>query len=328
MSAEGGPFSHLDAATLASVDRAAALLRAGGLVALPTETVYGLGANALAPEAVLRIFEAKQRPSFDPLIVHVPCFSDVERVAHIEHNEVAKRLAEAFWPGPLTLVLPKRSCVPDLVTSGLDTVAVRVPAHPVMRAVLSRAACPIAAPSANPFGYVSPTTAAHVAQQLGDKVDMILDAGACRIGLESTIVAFEEEGPVVLRYGGLSLEALRTVVPEIREGVRVLERPLAPGQLARHYAPRTRLRLLNSLGEDRPSSPVLLVVAGQVETDAYQEVLALAPNEDLSVAAANLFAMLRRLDESGYDSVDVLACEERGLGKAIMDRLRRATVRD
>ncbi len=214
-----------------AVAEAATALRAGLLVALPTETVYGLGANALDARAVARIFEAKGRPHFDPLIVHVPDADAVGALTQIDDlREAFARLSAAFWPGPLTLVLPRRPVVPDLVTSGLPSVAVRVPRHPVTRAVLRAAGVPVAAPSANPFGYVSPTTAAHVA----DAVDLILDGGPCAIGLESTIVSLLDDRPTLLRPGGIPRADLEAVIGPIAEGVRVLERPLAPGQLARH----------------------------------------------------------------------------------------------
>ncbi len=312
-----------------AVAEAATALRAGLLVALPTETVYGLGANALDARAVARIFEAKGRPHFDPLIVHVPDADAVGALAQFDDlREAFARLSAAFWPGPLTLVLPRRPVVPDLVTSGLPSVAVRVPRHPVTRAVLRAAGVPVAAPSANPFGYVSPTTAAHVADQLGDAVDLILDGGPCAIGLESTIVSLLDDRPTLLRPGGIPRADLEAVIGPIAEGVRVLERPLAPGQLARHYATRTPLRLIAPDALTPAPERALLVLAGSPPAGSagYGQVVTLAPGGDLTATAAALFATLRTLDAAGHEGVDVLPCPLEGLGVAIMDRVRRATV--
>lgn len=319
----------LDGSDPRAVAEAATALRAGLLVALPTETVYGLGANALDARAVARIFEAKGRPRFDPLIVHVPDADAVGALAQIDDARVAfARLSAAFWPGPLTLVLPRRPTVPDLVTSGLPSVAVRVPRHPVTRAVLRAAGVPVAAPSANPFGYVSPTTAAHVADQLGDAVDLILDGGPCAIGLESTIVSLLDDRPTLLRPGGIPRADLEAVIGPMAEGVRVLERPLAPGQLARHYATRTPLRLVTPDALTPAPERALLVLAGPppAGSEGYGRVLALAATGDLTATAAALFATLRTLDAAGHAGVDVLPCPLEGLGVAIMDRVRRAAI--
>ncbi len=313
----------------ADVARAAELLRQGRLVALPTETVYGLGANALDPVAVARIFEAKQRPSFDPLIVHLPDAASLGEVVDLARAPALLTRAAALWPAPLTLVGPRTAQVPDLVTSGLDTVAVRVPAHEVARAVIRAAGVPVAAPSANVFGSVSPTTAEHVLAQLEHRIDAVLDAGPCAVGVESTIVAFGDDGPTVLRHGGMPVEALTPVLGELREGPRVLERPLAPGQLARHYATVTPLRLRTAEGAAFDAAgAALLVVAGAPPAwaAAYGHVEALALDGDLRRAAAGLFAAMRRLDAAGYSAIDVVPCAEQGLGRAIVDRLRRAAV--
>ncbi len=218
------------------LEHAAALLRGGGTVAIPTETVYGLAANAFDPEAVLRIFTTKQRPSFDPLIVHIGRRTDVQRVVK-ELPPGAERLMEAFWPGPLTLVLPKRAEVPDVVTSGLDTVGVRMPAHPLTLDLLHRLDLPLAAPSANPFGYVSPTTAQHVADQLGESIPYILDGGPCEVGVESTIIGWEHEGWKLYRPGGVAVEAIEQVIGRVGAAVKPVL-PVAPGMLESHYAPR------------------------------------------------------------------------------------------
>jgi L-threonylcarbamoyladenylate synthase len=319
------------------VQDAADRLRRGQIGGVPTETVYGLAGSALQPVAVARIFEAKQRPSFDPLIVHVLWDADavghdevsVHAVADVDAAPWAKPLMDAFWPGPLTLVLPRRQHIPDLVTSGLETVAVRAPAHPTMKALIRLSGQPLAAPSANPFGYVSPTTAQHVAAQLGERIDFVVDGGPCAVGVESTIVAEEEGRLVVLRHGGIPMETLAQVVGPLVDGVRVLERPLVPGQLARHYATRTPLVLVPEPQVVPSERRALVVVSGAPSTavlqgGGYEHVLALSPDGDLVQAAARLFEVLRALDELGLGRIDVVGCQEVGLGRAIMDRLRRA----
>lgn len=318
---------------------AADILRSGGLVAMPTETVYGLAANALDPRAVERIFEAKRRPGFDPLIVHLAAADELGRVARMDElPEEARRVAFGCWPGSITVVVPKGDAVSDRVTSGLPDVAVRVPDHPAALALLRAAGVPLAAPSANLFGQLSPTRAEHVADGLGDAVDLILDGGPCTHGVESTVVGF---GPrlappghgAVLRHGGLPMEAIiaRTGVPLV-EGVRVLERPLAPGQLARHYAPRTPLRLLdpNAIPTSPAPDRALLVAAGPGPDHAdttWGVVARLAPGGDLREAAHHLFATLRELDRRGLAGIDVIPCSEDGVGRALVDRLRRAAAR-
>ncbi len=311
----------------AAIAQAAAILRRGGLVAFPTETVYGLGANALDADAVARIFAAKGRPTFDPLIVHLRDGSWLGRAVR-ETPPAADILAARFWPGPLTLVLPKATVVPDLVTAGLDTVGVRVPDHPAARALIEAADRLIAAPSANLFGCVSPTTAAHVVEQLGDRVDAVLDGGPCRVGVESTIVSFASGSPVVLRPGGITreelAEALGRPVELVRERAPEDTPLVAPGQLERHYATRTPLRLLSGRAEPpgRGSRVGLLAFAlGSAPGFAAVEVL--APDGQPATAAANLFAALRRLDARGLDLLVAEPCSEEGLGSAIMDRLRR-----
>ena len=311
----------------ADVVRAAALLRAGRLVALPTETVYGLGASIRDADAVAGVFAAKERPSFDPLIVHVADAESVEGVADLDGvRDTFDRLATAFWPGPLTLVLCRRD-VPDIVTSGLDTVAVRVPSHPVMRSVLRDAGVPVAAPSANPFGYVSPTTAQHVLDALDGRIDAVVDGGPCAVGVESTIVSLVGETPEVLRYGGTPLAEIERVIGPVRRGVRVLERPLAPGQLARHYATRVPLRLVDAPRAEVASNTELLVLAGDPgPAPGYVRATLLAPDGDLRRAASCLFAELRALDDRAPAAVDVVGCDESGIGAAIMDRVRRAAI--
>jgi len=304
------------------------ILRDGGLVAFPTETVYGLGAHALDARAVARVFAVKARPSLDPLIVHVAAPHKAGLVAETDDDR-ALRLAARFWPGPLTLVLPRRPVVPDIVTAGLDTVAVRVPGHEDALALLHEADVPVAAPSANPFGYVSPTTAAHVAELLGDVVDLILDGGPCRVGVESTVVSLVGT-PAILRPGGTPREALEEALGITLGLPGPAERPAAPGQLVRHYATRTPLRILPGAAGDapRPGGRVgLLAFRTAPEGGRFAAVEVLAPDGRAETAATRLFAALRRLDASGLDAILAEPCEEDGLGFAIMDRLRRCAAR-
>jgi L-threonylcarbamoyladenylate synthase len=313
--------------TLSPTDRglraAAGLLAAGRLVAFPTETVYGVGADARADRAVARIFEAKGRPRFNPLIVHVTDAAAAAALADLPPE--ARRLAAAFWPGPLTLVLPKRAAarLSDLVTAGLDTVALRVPAHPLARDLLAAFGGPLAAPSANPSGRVSPTTAAHVRDGLDGRIAAVLDGGPCAVGLESTILGFGPDGPVLLRPGGLPAEALAEVLgaaPLPRAATAALT---APGQLASHYAPVARLRL----DAAAPAPGEAWLGFGAPDHDATPS-LSLSPTGDLAEAAANLFAHLRALDAAaaaaGLATIAVAPVPRTGLGLAINDRLARA----
>jgi L-threonylcarbamoyladenylate synthase len=291
-------------------------------VAFPTETVYGLGADALNVRAVARVFEAKARPSFDPLIVHLPESGHLKRVAVPDAR--AEVLTERFWPGPLSLVLPRQPVVPDLVTAGLETVAVRVPDHPAALALLRAAGTPVAAPSANPFGYVSPTTVEHVIDQLGEKVDLVLDGGRCRVGVESTIVSLLADTPVLLRPGGVAREELEAALGrEIALGTTA-ERPMAPGQLSRHYSTRTPLRILSGRAGPAPQSRAgLLAIRDNPRASGFEAIEVLAPDGQMATAAQNLFAALRRLDARSLDLIVAEPCREEGLGRAIMDRLRR-----
>jgi L-threonylcarbamoyladenylate synthase len=310
-----------------SVVRAAEAIRAGGLVGMPTETVYGLAANALDARAVLRVFAAKGRPSFDPLIVHVADAAQAWTVA--VPSARALRLAERCWPGPLTLVLPRRAVVPDVVTSGMDTVAVRCPDHPIALQLIRAAGVPLAAPSANRFGRLSPTTAAHVREQLGDAVAVVLDGGPCRVGIESTVL-LPDPAPVILRPGGLTRERLAELLGEpvalAGRDARAASLPQqSPGLLASHYAPRTPLRL-KAAGESWPVDPTLALLgwdgAGLPATARAVEVL--SRRGDLAEAAAGLFAALRRLDASGATAIIAETVPDHGLGLGINDRLRRA----
>ena len=301
-----------------AIAEAARILRAGGLVAFPTETVYGLGADATNGKAVARIYEAKGRPRFNPLIAHVASLDAARDL--VQFNGEAAALAEKFWPGPLTLVLPRRPGarhrVSELVTAGLDTLAVRVPAHPVARQLIAAAGVPIAAPSANLSGRVSPTRARHVEDDLGRAVDTILDGGATQAGLESTIVAFAP-APTLLRPGGLAREDIEAVLGHRLQDYRETG-VLSPGQLASHYAPRAGLRLDATACE---TGEVLLAFG----PGAPEGALNLSPSGDLREAAANLFAYLRALDARGPAQIAVMPIPRYGLGEAIDDRLRRAS---
>ncbi|MHA3691035.1 L-threonylcarbamoyladenylate synthase [Akkermansia sp. AKK6] len=325
--------------------RAAEALAAGALVGIPTETVYGLGADALNPEAVARIFEAKGRPSFDPLIIHVHHGKEVDKYTAIpeELKELVHTLASKFWPGPLTMVLPKADIIPDIVTSGLPTVAVRVSAHPAMRGVAKALGRPVAAPSANRFGHISPTSASAVQKELDGRIEMILDAGACSEGLESTIVRpmLDEKGKPaleLLREGPVTREQFRNLVKVVRR--KPSARPVseeapaeAPGQLSSHYAPRKPMMLLEPGEEFVPVEGVrygLLSYEGTsdlAQEGNWAEVVAMSPGSGrLAEAAVRLFALMRQMDENeGIDVIVAEAVPEAGLGRAIMDRLRRAS---
>lgn len=303
------------------ITKAADLLRAGELVAFPTETVYGLGADATNGVAVARIFEAKGRPRFNPLIVHVADLSQAERLAEL--GPAARKLAGAFWPGPLTLVLKRRSLsgLSDLVTAGLDTVALRMPDHPVARALLQSAGRPIAAPSANRSGHVSPTLAEHVHADLGNRVAMILDGGPTARGIESTVIDATNEAPVLLRSGAIETGAIEALVGSpIARSIDQDERPNSPGQLASHYAPRAVVRLnASSVAPDEA-----LLAFGPNPPATKGPSINLSPGGDLVEAAANLFAALRALDAEGVAAIAVMPIPGEGLGEAINDRLQRA----
>ncbi|HEV2841076.1 MAG TPA: L-threonylcarbamoyladenylate synthase [Chthoniobacterales bacterium] len=310
-----------------AVASAAELLRNGNTVALPTETVYGLAANALASEAVARVFEAKERPRFDPLIVHLPDRSWLERVARIENDSrgLIEKLIAQFWPGPFTLVLPRREIVSEIVTAGLDTVAVRISAHPLFADVIRMVDAPLAAPSANRFGRVSPTTAQHVLDELEGRTPLIVDAGPTLHGIESTIVAVRNERMELLRRGPIAaeqLEAFGEVVP-----AQASQRPEAPGQLPSHYAPSTPLVLAddpNSFGIAANKKCGLLAWRSMAAGRQFAEIRQLSSRQDLREAAANLFRYLRELDQLGLDLIVAEKLPEEGLGSAINDRLGRA----
>ena len=316
-------------ASEAAVAAAARSLREGGLVAFPTETVYGLGADATNAAAIARLYQAKGRPAFNPLIAHVSDLKAAERIANL--NAQAITLAEAFWPGPLTLVLPRtRDCnVAELATAGLDTIAIRVPAHAIAREILRAFGGPVVAPSANLSGHVSPTTAAHVQSDLAGLIDLIVDGGAVAVGVESTIVGCFDT-PMLLRPGGLPRGEIERVL-----GCALAQppadadnddgQPLAPGMLASHYAPRTTVRL--NAGRIEPGEALLAFGPAAVPgVDAATAVLNLSARGDLNEAAANLFGYLRSLDTKGARTIAVMPVPHHGLGEAINDRLRRAAV--
>lgn len=322
----------------AAAAEGAKVLRAGEVAALPTETVYGLAADALNPAAVAKVFEVKERPSFDPLIVHLAKAGDLKRVAEVpeEVADTVRKLTAAFWPGPLTLVLPKRPEVPDIVTSGLPTVAVRVSKHEVMRAVARELGNPVAAPSANRFGRISPTSARAVLDELDGKIPLVIDGGACASGLESTIIAVEAGDPKpairILRPGPVTREELRKF-GRVAKAPRGTERPEAPGGLESHYAPRVPLMLFEKPEEFVPEEGKkygLLSYRGE-EKDGYlgrhdwSVVEIMSPGSGkITEAAVRFFFLLRKLDDSGVDAIVAEPVAERGIGVAVMDRLRRA----
>lgn len=339
-SAGAGVFSSLYAPTPKNLDFLAGILRAGGLVGLPTETVYGLAADATNEAACRRIFELKQRPRFDPLIVHVSDLSMARRYARIE--AFGDHLAHAFWPGPLTLVLPRTPLVPDEVTSGLETVAIRCPAHPLFRELLRRVERGLAAPSANPFGYISPTTAEHVAQSFGRKLSYILDGGPCPIGLESTIIDLTKTGSArVLRQGAVEVDAIVAEARRFDPGISIIvTQPttapgpaapaLAPGMLARHYSPRKRL-IVYPYGQLPPAheAPSIAHVSFEGKLNQAPNIRPLTEHGDGKRAAARLYALLRELDAEAWEAIYLeLPPPGIDLAGALVDRLRRASAQE
>ena len=326
------------------------LLESGNLVAIPTETVYGLAANAFNETAVLNIFKVKNRPAFDPLIVHT---NSLEKLCEFvtEIPEKAQILAQKLMPGALTLLLPKKDIIPDLVTSGLSKVAIRIPDHELTLELLANLPFPLAAPSANPFGYISPTTAQHVAAQLGDKIPYILDGGACKVGLESTIIGFENGEAIIYRKGGISVETIEKLIGKVSIQAHSSSSPQAPGMLKSHYAPKTKFVLGNIeellrdylqrilqriLQKNAPiNSKIGILSFGNDKEILFQshtnisfvhEIL--SPTQDFSEAAQNLFAAMRRLDNAGVAIIFAELLPEKDLGRAINDRLRRAATEE
>lgn len=306
-----------------SLRKAAQALKEGQLVAFPTETVYGLGGNALSAPTVARIFEVKKRPSFDPLIVHVANKEDVF-VYCKEVPEKAIRLIEKFWPGPLTLILPRKEIIPDIVSAGLSTVAIRMPSHPVARALIKEANIPVAAPSANLFSKLSPTRAEHVIKQIGDKIEYIIDGGPTQIGVESTVLYIDEREATLLRPGGLPVEEIEEEIGTVKI-LEKNEKIQSPGQLHVHYSPHTPLYIIDRNQPPKYSNKKIGYLAFEkwpaIEVD---EVQILSPSGDLIEAAARLFSCLHNLDEAGVDIILAERIPEVGLGRAIMDRLKKA----
>ncbi|MGB0994876.1 MAG: L-threonylcarbamoyladenylate synthase [Acidimicrobiales bacterium] len=311
----------------ALVADAGAALAEGRLVAIPTETVYGLGCNALDPDAIAGVFEAKGRPASDPLIVHVDGVAMADTLIEGGLPTVAARLAAAFWPGPLTMVLPKTEIVPDAITSGGPTVGVRCPAHPVARALITASGVPVAAPSANRFGRISPTTAAHVVEELGDRIDLIVDAGPADHGVESTVVTFEGDEAVILRHGALTAEALADHVAVREVGEADAEaRTAAPGHDLRHYSPRTPAIATTTTPGDATEGDIVYVAYDDraIQLPGGWSFFSLGDRSDLELVARNLYANLRRLDAAAHDLIVIELTDAAGIGRAIDDRLTRA----
>ncbi len=303
------------------------ILEKGELVAIPTETVYGLAGNALDVMAVTKIFATKDRPYFDPIIVHVASLEKALRFVTAVAPQ-AEQLVNHFWPGPLTLLLNKTEIIPYLVTAGLDRVGIRCPDHPLTRSLLEQIEFPLAAPSANPFGYVSPTTAQHVQDQLGDKISYILDGGPCRIGIESTIIGWQDRETVIYRIGGVSVEQIESIIGCVTVQPHYTSKPFAPGQLTSHYSPRKRILLgdIQELIAKNQSHRVGILTFMAKKISGVEAVahLILSQSGNLSEAARNLFSMLRQLDNMDIDIVLAEEVPNEGLGRAINDRLRRA----
>lgn len=307
--------------------KAAEFLKKGEIGAIPTETVYGLAGNALNEMAVLKIFEAKNRPFFDPLIVHIAAFNQIEKYVE-ELPAKAQILAQAFWPGPLTLLLKKKSNIPDLVTAGSDLVAIRIPNHPIPLELLKSIDFPLAAPSANLFGYVSPTEAKHVEQQLGEKISFVLDGGSCEIGLESTIVGFENDKMIVYRVGGISLEELQRIGGEFELNINQSSNPKAPGMLKSHYAPSKKVIFRNwgdYLSNISSENFGIIAFDSAYEFVPTENQRILSPKGDLNEAARNLFSALRSFENSNVKFILAEEFPNEGLGRAINDRLSRAS---
>lgn len=315
-------------ATTENIKKAADAIASGEIIAFPTETVYGLGADGLNPTAVAKIFEAKNRPSFNPLILHISSIDQLCNLTDIKSKKIEK-LVETFWPGPLTLVLPKKEIVPDIVTAGNSTVAVRMPKHPVALKLIEASEKPIAAPSANTFGFLSPTTAKHVQKQLSNKVKIILDGGKCNIGVESTILEIIGDKTFLLRPGGIAIEQLEEVCCKIEVKLVDSSKPNAPGQLLNHYAPSVPIKFLDEINDSEIENKKLagLFFKENKSSLKFEQVEFLSTGGDIHEAAANLFHHLHTLESANVDMIIVEPVPESGLGIAIMDRLRKATNR-
>lgn len=309
------------------IQKAVQLLTENQLVAIPTETVYGLAGNIFSEKAIKSIFSTKQRPFFNPLIVHISSVKSLNNlVTHVP--EKAKLLAAAFWPGSMTLVLKKSKTIPDIITAGKDTVAVRVPNHPITLALLKKLPFPLAAPSANPFGSISPTKPAHVENYFRNSIKMVLDGGSCANGIESTIIGFENEEPVIYRLGALPLEEIEAVVGKISIKNKKEEKPDAPGMLARHYAPKTSTFLVDDVAaeieKNKGKKMGVLVFKSSLNNENITEII-LSKNGSLQEAASRLYSAMHDLDSKNLDLIIAERFSEFGLGKSINDRLQRAT---
>jgi len=306
--------------------KAKKLLEQGELVGIPTETVYGLAGNALDENAVVKIFTVKDRPRFDPLIVHVASLAQARQFVEFFPSK-AEQLASKFWPGPVTFLLRKKGIIPDLVTSGMDTVGIRCPDHPLTQSLLQSLSFPLAAPSANPFGYVSPTKPEHVNAQLGNRIKYILDGGACRVGIESTIIGFENEIPTIFRLGGLGIEDIENTIGPVELQLNTSSDPKSPGQLNSHYSPRKKVAygvMAELLTRYSTQKIGVLAFRAKVAGVEPENQLILSPTGNLEEAAKHLFGNLRELDKKNIDIILAEEVPDIGLGKAINDRLRRA----
>lgn len=310
------------------ISKAVALLSNNQLVAIPTETVYGLAGNIYSEKAIKAIFKTKQRPLFNPLIVHIPSANYLHNiVSYIP--EKAKQLANAFWPGSLTMVLPKNNTIPDIITAGKDTVAVRVPNHPVTLQLLKELKFPLAAPSANPFNRISPTTATHVESYFKDRIDMVLDGGACKNGIESTIIGFENDEPIIYRLGAIAVEDIEAVIGKVSIKNIKEHKPEAPGMLYKHYAPSTPTILSQNIIEDLKKYPNkrvgIVAFTSSYENEIIKHQIALSKTGDLEEATTKLYDSLHQLDHLNLDIIIAEVFPDHGLGKSINDRLQRAT---
>jgi L-threonylcarbamoyladenylate synthase len=312
------------------LNRAKKLLDNEQVVGIPTETVYGLAANALSEKAVLKVFEVKERPSFDPLIVHIYHIDQLSRYVHLPDKKWFG-LIERYWPGPLTVLLPKKNIIPDITTSGLDMAAIRIPSHPVINELLSQLDYPLAAPSANRFGYISPTTANHVNQGIGEKIEYILDGGSSNLGLESTIISFRKDSLVIHRWGSITLENIEDVLPgvDIIVEINASSNPAAPGMLTRHYAPHTPFYTTDNINlfleQYEGRKIVTISFSKEIVGDENNTNFVLSKKGDLHEAAANLFSVLREADHVSSEAIIAERVPELGLGRAINDRLSRAS---
>ena len=309
------------------LQKAKEILTDGDVVAIPTETVYGLAANAFDEKAIQKIYDVKDRPLYNPLIVHIKSIDYLEKVVS-EIPPLALQLAETFWPGPLTLVLPKKNTIPNIVTSGKNTVGVRVPSHPLTLELLKELDFPLAAPSANPFGYISPTTAAHVKKQLGAKIKLILDGGSCEKGIESTIIGFEDGKPILYRVGAISKETIESHIGTIEIKNKAAASPEAPGMLSKHYSPKTKfevsINIKESIGSNELKNVGYILFSKPSFELAADKFILLTENENLDEAASHLYAAMHLMDEKKFDLIIAEKFPEYGIGISLNDRLQRA----